>query len=238
MGARLGVTPVVPLAGECYDSMMIDPFRLCLALGPVAVYLLLLGGINYSRRPFLVSGTRDAAALGLALSGLVVVGPMELFFPDVVAIRFGPYAWVLLLGSYAAGLVLVLLLLRPRLIIYNMTLDQLRPILAELVPQLDPEARWAGDSLAMPTLGVQLHVDGLRTMRNISLVAAGDRQSHAGWRELERTLAAALGRADVGRNPRGLSLITAAVLICWLLGREIARDPEAAFQALFKIFRF
>ena len=38
-----------------------DPFRLCLALGPVAIYLLLLGAVNLSRRPLLVSGVRDAA---------------------------------------------------------------------------------------------------------------------------------------------------------------------------------
>ena len=54
---------------------------------------------------------------------------------------------------------LVLLVLRPRLVIYNISVDQLRPILAELVEQLDSEARWAGDSLALPALGVQLHLD-------------------------------------------------------------------------------
>ena len=37
-----------------------DPFRLCVALGPVAVYVLLLGALNLSRRAFLVTGTRDA----------------------------------------------------------------------------------------------------------------------------------------------------------------------------------
>ena len=35
-----------------------DPFRVCLALGPVAVYVLLLGALNLSRRPFTV--TTDA----------------------------------------------------------------------------------------------------------------------------------------------------------------------------------
>ncbi|MEI7903478.1 MAG: hypothetical protein WCK89_24835, partial [bacterium] len=58
-----------------------DPFRLCLAFGPVAIYAVLLGAINLLRRPFAVSGTRDAAALGLAVSGLVIVGPIELFLP-------------------------------------------------------------------------------------------------------------------------------------------------------------
>jgi len=216
---------------------MIDPFRLCLALGPVAVYVLLIGSINLSRRPFLVSGTRDAAALGVALSGLTVVGPLELFLPDMAASHLGPYAWVLLLVVYGLGLVLLLLTLRPRLIVYNIALDQLRPILAELVPRLDREARWAGDCLALPTLGVQLHVESQASMRNISLVSTGGRQSHSGWRQLERGLAEALAGLEVGRNPRGFSLLTAAVLILTLLVREISRDPEATIQALFKMFR-
>ena len=46
-------TAVEPFSG---DSTLMDPFRVCLALGPVAIYLLLLGAINLSRRPLLVSG--------------------------------------------------------------------------------------------------------------------------------------------------------------------------------------
>ena len=49
-----------------------DPLHLCIALGPVARYFLLLGSINLSRRPFVTSGTRDAAALGIAIVGGVL----------------------------------------------------------------------------------------------------------------------------------------------------------------------
>ena len=87
--------------------MSIDPFRLCLALGPVAMYLLLLGAVNLSRRSLLVSGVRDAAALALAVSGLVVIGPMELFFPFESAVKLGSYVWLLLLALYVMCVVLV-----------------------------------------------------------------------------------------------------------------------------------
>ncbi len=214
-----------------------DPFRLCLALGPVAVYVLLLGAINLSRRPFMVTGTRDAAALGLAVAGFVVVGPIELFFPDAAAIRFGPYVWLLLSAFYTMCLVLVLLLLRPRLIIYNMPADRLRPILADLAGELDPDARWAGESLSMPTLGVQLHVDNLGAMRNISLASIGSKQNHAGWRRLETALGDALSREDVARNPRGISLLSAGVLISIALVMAIAQDPNAVAQSLFDMLR-
>jgi hypothetical protein len=231
-----------------------DPFCVCLALGPAAVYLLLLGAINFSRRPFVVSGTRDAAALGLAVSGFLIVGPLALFFPDLPAAAaarveslspaFVAYPWLprlllcpLMLGLYVVGLLLILLLLRPRLIIYNISADQLRAILGDLVEQLDAEARWAGDSLALPSLGVQLHLDNVAAMRNVSLVASGPHQSDVGWRRLESALAAALERVEVARNPHGASLIGLGVLIVAALVVSIARDPQAVAQSLLDLFR-
>ena len=152
-----------------------DPFRFYLALGPVAIYLLLLGAVNLSRRPLLVSGGRDAATLALAVSGMVIVGPIELFAP-LGAAQAGPYVWFLLLALYALCATLALLLLRPRLVIYNISVDKLRPVLATLVEQLDTDARWAGDSLVLPGLGVQLYVDSFAMLRSASRV------SSATWR--------------------------------------------------------
>lgn len=212
-----------------------DPLRLCLALGPVAMYLLLLGTVNLARRPLLVSGVRDVAALALAVSGLVIIGPMELFFPFDAAARFGPFVWLLLLALYAMGVVLVLLLLRPRLVIYNISVETLRPILAELVNRLDADARWAGDSLALPGLGVQLYVDSFPTMRSVSLISAGGHQSHDGWRRLETALGDALAREEVARNPRGLNLLGAGLVIVVVLVMVIARNPQEAAQSVLDI---
>lgn len=215
-----------------------DPLRLCLAFGPLAIYFVTIGLLNLSRRSLLVSGTRDAATLGLALSGLVIIGPMELFLPQAAANQYGPYVWVLLLTCYAVCLVLLLLLLRPRLVIYNMSIDRLRPILADLVERLDPEARWAGDSLALPALGVQLHLDPTAAMCNVSLVAAGSRQNYLGWRRLEEALGEALERQEHSeRNFRALSPLAAGVLILAALTWSVTRDPEAVAQALFEMLR-
>lgn len=214
-----------------------DAFHACLALGPLAVYLLLIGAINLSRRPFLVSGTRDAAALGLSISGFVIVGPIELCLPDAASVRFGAYVWVFLLALYALCVVLWLLMLRPRLIIYNVSADQLRPILAELVDQLDSNARWAGDMLVLPSLGVQLHVDSLAVMRNVSLTSVGRRQNPLGWQRLEQALGAALGQVPPARNARGAILLVGGLLILSGLGYAIACDPQAVTQALFEMLR-
>ena len=51
---------------------------------------------NLLRRPVLLTGARDSALLGVAVSGLVAAGPMELFMPEAAAMRFHSYIWVLL----------------------------------------------------------------------------------------------------------------------------------------------
>ena len=62
-----------------------DPFRLCVALGPVAIYLLLVGTLNLFRRPFLVSGTRDAAR-ELSCDD-PAAGPMTMSYTSMPAIQ-------------------------------------------------------------------------------------------------------------------------------------------------------
>jgi hypothetical protein len=216
-----------------------EPFHLCLALGPIAIYMLLLGVINLARRPWVVSGGRDVAALGLAVSGLAFVGPMALFYPESSAAHFGPsgarFVWAMLIGLYALCLVLVLLVLRPRLIIYNVSVDQLRPILAEVVERMDTDARWAGDCLFLPGLGVQLHLDSFGWMRNVSLVSSGPKQDYQGWSRLERELAAALRNVDVPRNPAGLMLLSLGNVMVVGLAWAIIHDPQGIARTVFEL---
>jgi hypothetical protein len=212
-----------------------DPFRLCLAFGPITVYLLLLGALNLARRSFVVSGGRDGAALGLAISGLVMVGPVALFVPEAAALQFRSYVWGLLAAFYGLSLVLVLLAMRPRLVIYNIKAEQLRPILAELVERIDGEARWAGDSLILPGLGIQLYLDQWRGMRNMSLVSAGPNQDYAGWHRLERELVGALSQVDVGRNPRGVLFLGVGTILAGLLAWAVYKDPQSIARTLFEV---
>jgi hypothetical protein len=216
-----------------------EPFHQCLALGPVAIYLLLLGAINLARRPLVVSGGRDAAALGMAVSGLLFVGPLALLFPEGVAAHFGPagtkYLWLIFVGLLALCLIMVLLVLRPRLIIYNISVDQLRPILAEVVERMDPEARWAGDCLFLPGLGVQLHLESFGWMRNVSLVSSGPKQDYQGWSRLELELATALRSIEVPWNLAGVMLLSFGnVLVIWLAW-GIIRDPQAIARTVFEL---
>jgi hypothetical protein len=214
-----------------------DPLHLCIALGPVAIYFLLLGSINLSCRPFVTSGTRDAAALGIAIGGFVVAGPMELFLPEAAAVRMGFWVWPTCIAFYILCLSLAVLLMRPRIVIYNVTFEQLRPSLADIVLRLDGESRWAGDSLVMPNLGVQLTVESQGMMKNVQLVAAGTEQSFQGWRLLESELTTVLRSAKGTRNPYGLSLIMFGLLMAGSVIFWLSRDPQGVAQALNEMLR-
>lgn len=219
-------------------DLSIDPFQTCLAFGPLAVYLLTVAAFNLRRRPTVLSGMGDMALVALALVGLVMVGPMELCFPESAALYLlGPWVWLLLLSLYGLCVVLVLLVMRPRVVVYNVSIEELRRVLAEVVGQLDAEARWAGDSLCLPRLGIQLHLDAVAHMRNVSLVANGPRQDYLGWFKLRRGLAAALAKSRVGRNYRSLTLGLAGLAILALLACLVHHNPEAALQAMHEMFR-
>jgi hypothetical protein len=219
------------------DVPRFDPLHQCIAFGPLVVYLLILGMINLSRRPFLTTGARDTAVLGIAISGFIVAGPMELFLPEGAANLFGVWIWGLLLTFYLLCLLLVVLLMRPRLVIYNVTFEQLRPVLADAVGRIDEHSRWAGESLSMPTQGVQLTVEPLAMMKSVQLVSAGPHQNIAGWRRLEDELAAGLKQAKGLPNPYGVFLVSFAVCLGGAVLYWMSRDPAGVAQALNDMLR-
>ena len=207
-----------------------DKLHVGIALGPLAVYVLLLGIINLRRRPLLTTGGRDLLALGIAVSGLLVAGPIELLMPEAILVNLGPYAWAIVLALYFTCLALAVLLVRPRLVIYNMTPDELRPVLSEAAGAIDADAHWAGDSLVLPTLGVHLALEPFPSMRNVSITSVGPRQSLRGWHHLECQLAAALSQCEVRSNPRGVTLVMFGVMtltiILWHFSRESAHVAQ------------
>ncbi len=215
-----------------------DALHACIALSPVAVYLMLMGLINLGKRPFLTTGSRDVAALGIALTGLFLCGPAKLFLPESAFLRIGPWVWPLLLALYLLFLTLMVLVIRPRLVIYNITNDQLRPLLGSVVADLDKAAQWAGDSLTLPSLGVQLHIDPQDGFRYVQLVSAGPRQNFAGWRRLELVLGKALRESAGGnRNPLAVSLLFFSALIIGIVTFMMINEPQTIADSLREVLR-
>jgi hypothetical protein len=217
---------------------MIDPFRLAVAVIPLAAYLLVLGLLNSRRRPFLTSGGCDLTALGLSISGLLFIGPMELFRPESATRSFGNYIWLFLLLFYWLWLLLMVLLARPRLVIYNISVEELHPVLAEMAARLDQSARWAGNQLSMPTVGVQLHIDRLDLMRNVSLVSSGGRQNIDGWRRVSRELSTALAKVRVKANPRAIGFVILSLALLTITLAHLWLHQTALIQGINEVFAF
>ncbi len=214
-----------------------DPLHFCISAAPLAVYILMLAILNLSKRPFITTGARDIAALGIGISGLVIAGPMELFFPEGAAARFGPWVWLLLIVFYGLCISLTVLLMRPRLVIYNIAVEQLRPMLTEIAMKADTNSRWTGDAMIIPKLGVHFQVEATNWLRNVQLTASGNKQNFEGWATLEVRLKAETMKTSVRPNSWGivLGIVSAflAVTSCaWML-----LDKTAVAQALTDMLR-
>jgi hypothetical protein len=143
-----------------------DTAHLVVALVPLAIYFLLLAVVNLTPRPLMLSGARDLAALAVGISGLVMMGPVQLFTPPQMLAQMGPYYWLLLVLLYGSVVSLWILFLRPRVVVYNMAPEQFRGIVSTIAVRLDPTARWAGNSLEMPQARLLLKLEPFAAFRN------------------------------------------------------------------------
>jgi len=186
---------------------------LSVAFIPMAIYLISLGIVHLRRRPRVISGTWDWVGIALAAIGLVVVGPLALVQPAAGAAK---WSWPMLLTLYGLIVALCVLAARPRMVIYNTTVQQLRPLVAEVAMGLDPLSRWAGESVALPSRGVQVHVDGNSPMRTVAVIALGERPPIEGWSEFSRKLAQSVGKLRVRRSPWGYVFLAISLgLFAW-----------------------
>jgi len=207
-------------------SMTRDPagLPLWIALVPLAVYLLALTLVHLRRRPLVVPGSWDLALLVGSVAGLALGGPLAAFVPPVAE---GLWRWLLPAGVLVLLTAAAVLAARPRLVVYNMSGEQLRPVVAEVAAALDHESRWAGETVALPGRGLQIHLE-TGGMRSVSLVAVGTRTSPEAWTELGRRVRRALAAVPVRPSPWAWLFAAATALVLavagWLALRPVLPD--------------
>ena len=108
-------------------NTLFDAIPLGAAFLPLGIYLLALGWVHLRRRPLAIAGVWDGILLGASLVGLVTVGPIALVRP---AAGGSSWSWPMLILGFCLVVALCVLVSRPRLIVYNITVDQLRPLVA------------------------------------------------------------------------------------------------------------
>lgn len=192
------------------------------ALIPFAAYMAAIGWLHSRRRPVALSGPFDAVLLAAGLSGLVVIGPLAVVQP---ALGTSPWAAAMLLLVFAIVVACGILAARPRLVVYNVSLDQIRPLVAEVVASIDQAARWAGETVALPGRELQVHMDGRGIARTVSLVAVGSRTSAESWAEFSRRMRRAVRGQPVRSSPWAMAFFGAALITAVLAG-GLAVWPE------------
>jgi hypothetical protein len=214
-----------------------DPLHAAIALGPVAAYLLVLSRINLRRHPTIVSGVSDTAALALAVAGLLAAGPLELLLPEDAAAHFRGLVWLWMLAIYILSVILWLLTMRPSIVVYNATAEDIRPVLTDIARRLDKEALWTGDSLYIPSINVQLHLEPTISTKNVTLVPTGPRQSYQGWGVLRQALAEVAPAIETGTNPAAMAMATVATALAMILSLWLASESKQVVRSLQEMLR-
>lgn len=217
---------------------MIDSFHIAVAFAPIAVYFLLMAWIRWIRRPLVVSGGRDIAALAIGLSGCVAVGPMELFFPRAAATLLGPRVWFLLALLYLLCVLMTILASKPRLVVYGLSREELDEHLHQALYELDNGTQWMGEHVQSPGLGLNAIVEKAGPGRVSQIVAVSHRQDARGWIMLERAMMARMHNVQIDtRTVGGLYFTLGAVLLA-LAALALTHDPVATAESMQQMLRY
>ncbi|MBI85951.1 MAG: hypothetical protein CMJ81_22365 [Planctomycetaceae bacterium] len=226
-----------------------DPLRTTIALIPLVVYAAVLGLVNMNRRSTLCTGTFDTIALGLGITGLVVIGPLELFYPNSYLMYYGVFfffdisqwvgigVWILLIMFYWLIVIWIALSRRPRLVIYNLEVRQLHRLLEQLLLGIDPGVRWAGETAVLPNLGIHFTIEANSRLRCIQLVSAGPRQDPLGWKLLRKTLRDSLKQERSPLNPLAFGYFLIALAMSLRIFGELFGNQQQLHQALLDLLR-
>ena len=119
-----------------------------------------------------------------------------------------------------------------------MTMLDLRPILSDVAMELDETARWAGDALALPKLGILLYLDANEKMENVSLISCGKKQAPESWAKLRDALTQKLSTVSIeGNRPVGTAFFVAGLLAFILLHGMVWFDSAEILHALPEFLR-
>ncbi len=200
---------------------MFEPFAILVALLPLIGYLVVFSLIRLSGSVLVTTGGRDVAALSFAISGLMVVGPIELFFPRPAATVFGAKVWIALAILYVLCVALIAMTTRPKLVVYGRTPSEtFTPLLAAAL-SIDPRASGDAETLqiVLPTAGVRLRADGQRLVDYAQILAFEPNVSPLFWNKLLAELRRELTKTSVARPRQGLYMLAVAAilsgLLCW-----------------------
>jgi len=213
---------------------MFEPFAAVVAFTPLIVYLLGLAAVRVSGKAWVTTGGRDTAAVLFAICGLVIVGPMELFFPKATAYLLGPWVWAPLLFLYFLFGCLMIINGRTKLVVYGRTSDALFSALVRAANAIDATASVDHDQyqIHLPQAGAHLRLDATPGHDCISVVAFEPSLSDAFWRSLRSHLKTEIRSTSPPYPRRGWAAMGLAIVMLFWLIQYVAEEPSRMVDGL------
>lgn len=214
-----------------------DSFSLLLFLTPLLVYMAVTSLIRLSGNIHTTTAGREIVAVALAVSGMITVGPVELFFPMAAASVFGPVVWGILALFYALCVSLIVIGSTPKIIVYGITAEELLDPLLAAARTLDQSAEAARDGLQiyLPASGVHLRISPTLPSDHASILAFEENISPKFWHLLRIALRDQLKSKRTNRY-RGIPLAIATLLLGLFLVLQVIQFDEKiakSFQTWF-----
>ena len=203
---------------------MLDLLRFAIAILPLAAYFNVLGLMRLRSAPTVVSGAMDLLLLGLALLGVVAIGPIELFFPRAAYSLLGIWIWIVLIALYFFVLMLMVLNTAPKLVVYGLDHRSLRTQLCELLDQEKIRSEWLGDMVDLPDLGVRACIEPAGRGCVSQVHSAGKQQDLTGWFTLERLLAKKISKSNIDQRGQAILLLLTSFVLFGIAVLLISND--------------
>jgi len=212
-------------------------FSIIIVALPISVYCLTLGMLHRSKHPFVVSGGRDMALLGLAMLGVVLVGPGQLFFPIAAFNLLGPAVWILMTLLYFFIVLFVILNSRPRLVVYGLAPDLLSQYVKQSLDCIEVESTWMGLTFTAPELAIDGTIEPAGNGQLSQIIAARSSQDVLGWMKLERVLAKQLKTIEIAPRSAGGLWLAIGLGVLLVLGIQIFGNPTAVADGMRDLLR-
>lgn len=209
-----------------------NALQIAIASVPLAIYFILLGAIRLRSTPLVTSGWRDFFALGLACSGLIAIGPMQLFFPSTAASRWPGWVWLLLVGLYIFALLIMAMWSRPRLLAYGMNKMQFQQTLLLAAQEVDSKAIWYGEVLSLPSIGIQLSAESRFGEFVNSVAIVGTLHNLADWLQLERAFVRQGSQVQTTPSRSGWLLLASGACVLLAAVMPLFNNPGVAMTEL------
>ncbi|MFO0013663.1 MAG: hypothetical protein ACK553_13030 [Planctomycetota bacterium] len=199
-----------------------DYLYYAIALGPIGLYWMMVGYLYQRPHPMLINAAQDTLLFGLGSVGLILIGPMQLFFPNAAYSILGAWTWFFLLCLYGFIVLFVSLNRRPQWTLYGANAAALRGILGRVLEEQGIEHAWHESILVVPELGIHAMVEPANVSdRAAQLTRCGRQQDIAGWHRLERLVTAKLESESSSRGGLpwmivGIAVVAAAIGMLWL----------------------